>query len=429
MSGETDLPRLAPHDEFISNLWQVHQACQEEGYHHKQSLGLFRSDYMIHEEQQREGTVSLKQVEFNTIASSFGGLAAKVSDLHRFLDEQAAYPEHASSLLANKALPANPSIDDLSEGLVVAHKAYGPAKTDRMTCVVMIVQDPERNTFDQKHVEYAVQQKGVTIFRLPFGRVLSDTKLDTSTKALIYTHPAFPDRTYEVTTVYYRAGYAPAEYEAYYSPSKAPFETEGWQARLHLERSAAIKCPTVLTHLAGCKKVQQILATPGSDHLSRFLTSSADIDSLRDTFMPIHPLDDSDAGKEGRRLALNPAYAQRFVLKPQREGGGNNIYRTKICDFLKGQDEKGWAQYILMEMIETPAQRNLILRNGEVMEGGVICELGCYGAVLWEGQGKDIQIHYNEESGTLVRTKGDQSEEGGVAAGFGAVDSPCLVDL
>jgi glutathione synthase len=33
----------------------------------------------------------------------------------------------------------------------------------------------------------------------------------------------------------------------------------------------------------------------------------------------------------------------------------------------------------------------------------------------------------NEESGYLLRTKGDQSEEGGVAAGFGCMDSVTLV--
>jgi glutathione synthase len=35
----------------------------------------------------------------------------------------------------------------------------------------------------------------------------------------------------------------------------------------------------------------------------------------------------------------------------------------------------------------------------------------------------------NYEAGYLLRTKGNQSEEGGVAAGFGAVDSCCLIDV
>lgn len=382
---------------------------------------------MIHQVQHdRQQPASLKQVEFNTIASSFGGLAARVGNLHAHLRRVQAYPDEANVILNEDSLPPNKSIAGLSGGLLAAHKAYGGSRSGNPVCLIIIVQDPERNAFDQKHLEYCVQEHGCQIYRVPFDQVLDITSIDPSTKALLYHPHAFPNRTYEVTTIYYRAGYSPAEYDRYYTEARSGLETQGWQARLHLERSAAIKCPSVLTHLAGCKKVQQILATPGSDHLTHFLNSREDIEAIRATFMPIHPLDVSAAGKEGRRLALDTREAQRYVLKPQREGGGNNVYRSRIPDFLRSQDEKAWAQYILMEMIETPPQRNIILREGAVEEGGVICELGCYGAVLWDEKGK---ISYNAEAGTLLRTKGDQSEEGGVAAGFGAVDSPCLVDV
>lgn len=51
------------------------------------SLGLFRSDYMVHKDVSDPlAKPEIKQVEFNTIASSFGGLAAKVSALHRFVN-------------------------------------------------------------------------------------------------------------------------------------------------------------------------------------------------------------------------------------------------------------------------------------------------------------------------------------------------------
>jgi len=46
------------------------------------SLGLFRSDYMVHQETTNETPV-IKQVEFNTIASSFGGLSSQTSNLHK----------------------------------------------------------------------------------------------------------------------------------------------------------------------------------------------------------------------------------------------------------------------------------------------------------------------------------------------------------
>lgn len=46
------------------------------------SLGLFRSDYMVHQASLGDPP-TIKQVEFNTIASSFGGLSSQTSNLHK----------------------------------------------------------------------------------------------------------------------------------------------------------------------------------------------------------------------------------------------------------------------------------------------------------------------------------------------------------
>ena len=50
----------------------------------------------------------------------------------------------------------------------------------------------------------------------------------------------------EVAVVYYRTGYSPEEYNG----------DRDWQVRLDIERSKAIKCPSVHYHLAGTKKVR-----------------------------------------------------------------------------------------------------------------------------------------------------------------------------
>ena len=48
------------------------------------SLGLFRSDYMVHQDSSTNPpSLQAKQVEFNTIASSFGGLSQYTSGLHK----------------------------------------------------------------------------------------------------------------------------------------------------------------------------------------------------------------------------------------------------------------------------------------------------------------------------------------------------------
>ena len=127
------------------------------------------------------------------------------------------------------------------------------------------------------------------------------------------------------------------------------------------------------------------------------------------------------------------------MLKPQREGGGNNVYGARIPAYLKslGDDARKWRAYILMELIKSPSTRNSILRNGIIQSGEVIGELGVFGVCLWRQSdqvgrtGKETfegSVLANWEAGWLLRTKGHESEEGGVAAGFGAVDSICLVE-
>ena len=443
---------------------------------------------------------AIKQVEFNTIASSFGGLSEKVSGLHRQIARRNLYTDILDERFGTDNLPPNDSILKIADGLAMGHQAYAASIPTNYTCILFIVQEPESNIFDQRHIEYCLfENYGIHSFRVPFRRVLDDTCL-AQDRVLMYSPfemqsfatsssppspypPSIPP--YEVSTVYFRAGYSPAEYT-----------DREWAARLHIERSSAIKCPSALVQLAGCKKVQQVLATPDSPHLARFLPDEEKARRVQETFVPMYPMgpdvDLDDTGQQqqqqqqpptsslsttaapfsssssinpatqGRKLALNPETAAHHVLKPQREGGGNNIYRTAIPPFLKDLPEAKWPAYILMEMIETPPARNMILRNGEVSGGGVISELGVYGCCVWRSQvggkrdvkskggaGKDehgeedsgefdaaysktshgstSEIMANTTAGYLLRTKGDQSEEGGVAAGFGAVDSCYLV--
>ncbi|AEO57688.1 hypothetical protein MYCTH_2304142 [Thermothelomyces thermophilus ATCC 42464] len=416
---------VAGGDDFIANLWKVHLRVKEEGYVQNLSLGLFRSDYMVHQD---GDNLQIKQVEFNTIASSFGGLSTQTSLLHKHL-AKTEYPLLKEPVSLPPAdLPPNPSAEGLAAGLAAAFHAYGKSALGHQTCVLFLVQDEERNVFDQRHLEYALRSSGaepIPVFRLPFSQILTHTTIPPSSpgRQLLYHPPQNPARTFEVAVVYLRAGYGPADY-----PSQS-----AWEARYQIERSAAIACPSVLTQLAGMKKVQQVLATPeavtsGPGALRRFVPDSdgdATYQALWKTFANIYPLDTSPAGLEARRLATDPEECKRFVMKPQREGGGNNFYRTAIPRRLSEIPESHWGSYILMELITPPPLVNTILRNGKLEHGGVICELGIYGTCLWDQ--KTGAVLRNEESGYLLRTKGDQSEEGGVAAGYGCMDSCRLV--
>jgi glutathione synthase len=72
-------------------------------------------------------------------------------------------------------------------------------------------------------------------------------------RQLIVPRASAENNTQEISVVYLRAGYGPSDY---------PSKTE-WQGRRLLELSKAIKCPTIITQLAGCKKIQQLLSNSG----------------------------------------------------------------------------------------------------------------------------------------------------------------------
>ncbi|KND95106.1 Glutathione synthetase [Tolypocladium ophioglossoides CBS 100239] len=396
-------------DDFIRSLWQIHLRVKEEGYTQDASTS--------------PPTLQAKQVEFNTIASSFGGLSCYTSRLHKYL-ATTEYPLLDQPIASGSLdLPESKAVQGLAAGIEAAYHAYPSSELGHPKCVIFLVQGDERNVFDQRHLEYQIALSSPTIrlFRLAFADILAHTSVaDAPKRQLLYRLPRNPSKVFEVAVVYMRAGYGPGDYP----------DQRAWDARYQLEHSAAIKCPTVLTQLAGTKKVQQVLATPRASSapsmLGRFIKDDTPLTGeLWKTFANIYPMDASEAGLEARKKALDPEQCQSYVLKPQREGGGNNIYRGAIPGFLQSVPEEHWGSYILMELLTPPPVSNLILRNGKVEQGGVICELGIYGTCLWNQSTGDV-LH-NEEAGYLLRTKGDKSEEGGVAAGYGCMDSCSLV--
>lgn len=80
----------------------------------------------------------------------------------------------------------------------------------------------------------------------------------------------------------------------------------------------------------------------------------------------------------------------RFVLKPQREGGGNNIYNEDIKTWLKSmRHSKERTAWILMDRLYPPLQTNYLIRAAEEpLENNnfnlldVVTELGIYGVII-----------------------------------------------
>ena len=185
-----------------------------------------------------------------------------------------------------------------------------------------------------------------------------------------------------------------------------------------MERSLAVKCPSVGYHLAGAKKVQQALAAPGA--VERFLPPT-DALHVRSCFAGLWSL-----GQDADQAAVERAksHPSGFVLKPQREGGGNNYYNDDVRRQLTTMSADELAAHILMERVFPKLQATHLVREGQVQHGLGLSELGVFGVFLGSGD-KDPLL--NKPAGHLLRTKLEGVDEGGVASGFACLDSPILV--
>jgi len=319
------------------------------------------------------------------------------------------------------------------------------------------VQPNERNVFDQRFLEYELLHRhNIRVVRRTLGELETHARLEdgrTRTLLLPLLPPAAAtmslDGLVEISVVYFRAGYTPTDY-----PTPREFET-----RKMLERSRAIKCPSIALQLAGSKKIQAMLSQPGvlehfvlsdrwrppslpvspsqvkgNDPNDVFLSGEETVGvvgRLRASWMEMWGLEEDGGVERARREALG------LVLKPQREGGGNNVYRSHILPFLDRLPEEEREAWIAMALIRVPkGVKNWLVRSGvESVRSNVVSELGVFGWALfgYEQSGEDNtngrkKMRLEEGSGGyLLRTKGENSDEGGVAAGFSVLDSVVLV--
>ncbi|CAL7944549.1 unnamed protein product [Xylocopa violacea] len=381
-------------DPFTAKLFNIYETVYKEGFNQTLSLGLLRSDYMLHENQ-------IKQVEINTIASSFGGIVSVMSEYHKYILSELDHPDKI------KNIPENNPVNGLSKGLTHAWELYNK----KNALILFVVEDITYNICDQRFLEFEIGKinRDIKVIRRSLKHLVSEAKLGPNKELIV--------AGLEISVVYFRAGY---EVEAY------PTDRE-WEVRLLIERSRAIKCPSIQYHLAGTKKVQQSLAYPNA--LSIFLKDDSERKQVQEVFAGLYSLEFN--GEAETIIDKAMAEPKRYVLKPQREGGGNNIYNEDIKLHLEStrNSEKRTA-YILMDRFYPPVQKNYIVRaHNEPFEdtylqfSDIVSELGIYGVII----GDHENIIYNKEVGHILRSKPSSESEGGIAAGIGAIDTPYLV--
>ncbi|XP_008552792.1 glutathione synthetase [Microplitis demolitor] len=377
-------------DDFTMELFKLYKIIYNTGYAQNNSLGLFRSDYLLN------GDLNIKQIECNTISSSFAGLAPVVSKLHKYILSQLG---HADKI---KNIPDNNSAAGFASGLTEAWKIYN----NKESVILFVVEEITYNICDQRVIEHAIHDINpqIKVIRRTFNQLINQAQLRANKELFV--------EDYLVAVVYYRTGYESSAYTS----------QEVWKVRLLMERSRAIKCPSIQYHLAGTKKVQQALAQP--DALKRFLSEN-EIILVRQVFAGLYSLDFDENGDRAAEMAI--LHPEKYVMKPQREGGGNNIYGLDVKTTLESiKNSKVRTGYILMEYIDAPRQKNYLLgpNNEDICLQELISELGIYGIII----GDQNNIKLNKEVGHVLRTKPFGEDEGGIIAGAGGLDSPYLVE-
>lgn len=438
-------------DPYIQRLWNILLLVNSEKCQQRIVLGLNRSDYMLHQDRnltaeqthliesrlrrtQTAATfpvddnksddlsgLSLQQVEFNLMASSFCGLAQRMVAVHRLT--LSLFDLDSDQL---QRVPECNSADNFADAIAIARRLYLAPDSEflpgvvpepsscRSGAVLMIVPQNESNVYDQmallsslltRHPQIPVLVRTFDDLVQHSGRLKLDEELR-----------LFVDEQ-EVAIVYFRYGYTPEHFP----------DEEIWDVKYQLERSMAIKCPCIQYMLANTKLVQAALSKPAI--LSRFLDPNSDsFKRILSTFAKQYTLSDvfglSDTEEIDRIIQACQNDPHRYVLKPQREGGGNNYFDEELIERLRQIMARGDSRsYVIMERFYPYVVENYLIHPQKPPGPHLmVSELGIFGAFVARGD----TVYLNEHAGHLLRTKLAEFTEGGIAAGYGCLDSPFL---
>ncbi|CAG9536509.1 unnamed protein product [Cercopithifilaria johnstoni] len=391
-------------DDFTRHFVEILNAIRSSDFCQKNTLLIQRNDYMCHEDSY--GNHSLKQIEVNNIAASMGSLAERVTCMHR----RTMGTLQLSDKIIEKTLLDNHPTTTIAKGICEAWFDYGVPEA----IILFVVEDANQNQIDQRHVEYRIDElsnRSARCFRITLTDAAKRLKVNETNHHLIL------DNKWCVAVVYFRAGYSPNNY---------PTETE-WTARRTIELSDAVKCPWIGLQLANTKKVQQVLSESGV--LEKYITDNKMCARIRKTFAGMWGLENND-DKTQKIIQDAIAHPEKFVLKPQLEGGGGNYYGKEVAEKLKTMSKDEMAAHIIMERITPMVVKNYVIRpQQEPVLMDVVGELGIYGYLYGSSAVNNIlaeNVVKNYVGGHIIRSKNKDVDKGGVAIGAAVIDSPYL---
>ncbi|KAI5631349.1 eukaryotic glutathione synthase, ATP binding domain-containing protein [Phthorimaea operculella] len=301
-------------DDVIANFWSIWNTVRDEEVAQPVSLGVFRSDYLL----DTRANNRIQHVEINTHV------------LVLYKEEGCIITAHDLFAVPNAVVVF----------VVPNHKEYGQLAIETNITDKRPDKQFYTKTLDQMYAESKLNEKKQLILE---GRPVSVVHFFWGF-GLRHQHPTSRD----------------------------------WEAKLRIERSTAIKCPSIQYYLAGTKKVQQALAEPGV--LEKFLSDPDKIGKVRDTLVGSNSLDFDDSGERAVQMALDDP--NRFVLKSEGEGGGNNVFGAELKEVLTKM--KHW---IHSHGENTSSNGYIVSPDASVPPlTDLVAELGIYGVMISTGE-------------------------------------------
>lgn len=393
-------------------------------------LHIMRNDFMLDVSAASRGAFAMKQIELNMIAASFSTHGEDLTQLHRHLLTKFVHrldsslgPAAVLGALFH-ALPTRQSAIGIAEALADAHSCYRarwPQDYDtsaRLQAVLFVSDEAENNELDHRKLEMALFRHGIVSLRRSLGQLsaCSPEKLLEACCSPNASAQALVVDGHEITVAYFRTGYWPCNYE----PSDAC-----WRVREAIERSEAVKCPSVPAQLAGMKKVQQLLSVP--TELRRFLPEAGRAEHLERCFARMgDPSEESAEAKACIEAALADPAA--WVMKPQVEGSGELLFDEDLLEALRSRSKQDLAEFVLMERLRPPITSSVVFQappgqRAQVHVRPSVAELGIFGVFVADG----ASVRSNKALGHLLRSKAQKTRQGGVFVGNAVVDAPLLV--
>ncbi|KAH0482142.1 MAG: uncharacterized protein KVP18_000260 [Porospora cf. gigantea A] len=369
----------AKSDPFLQRLLRISESVYGSGGRNvKQDNRLYitRSDYLV-------GADGPRQVEMNLIACSLHHLSGKVVELHKSnmqrltLSSYGCCQDGCCPATCRCLSPDNHQTTDgqqtLQRHLQAAHEMYRPA-SGNLTGILTVGDLSGTNHIDQTSNLPPDLSLYLSAAQLKEAFIRGDLFLQED-RLILRRHNCCccedHHHNFEVSVVYFRSGYA----------EDADTDSTWWNIREVIERSRAFKCPSVPQQLTGSKSVQSLLA---QDETLRALGMS---DDAVHRIMAVTALQ-GDPTLDSSIVEKALASPKDFVLKPCKEGGGNNLFGDDIppmlAEILKNPS-KG-SDWVLMQRVEAAAETTVLVevRDGKPFYYGqpVQNEIGIYGCLL-----------------------------------------------